>query len=75
MPNDTVTIEVIFKRSFADLVRNLFVPKAKRFPRVATFNGLSNYFVGQDKSLLVEFSNVAYCYPSHKIARIKLTRN
>lgn len=69
------SIEVIFKRSFADVVRNLFVPKAKRFPRVATFTGFSHHWVEPDKSLHVEFTNVAYCYPAHKIARIKLSRN
>lgn len=37
-----VSVEVIFKRSLADVVRNLFVSKAKRFPRVATFEGTTS---------------------------------
>lgn len=68
------TIEVIFKRSLADVVRNLFVPKAKRFPRVVTFTGFSYHWIASDKSLHVEFTNAAYCYPAHKVARIKVSR-
>lgn len=69
------SIEVIFKRSWSDVIRNVFVSKAKRFPRVATFTGFSYYCVHSDKSLTVEFNNVTYCYPSHKIGRIKIVRH
>lgn len=69
------SVEVIFKRSLADVVRNLFVPKAKRFPRVATFTGFSGFYLYDDQSIHLEFGNVSYNYPSHKIGRIKIVRH
>ena len=65
-------IEVIFKRSVADVVRNLFRSKAKRFPRVAVFEVENrNNFVITDGGLRVEFGDTAYVSPMHKIERIK----
>lgn len=65
-----VSVEVIFKRSLADVVRNLFVSKAKRFPRVATFKGTTSCAIVAG-FLSVSWGNTYYTYPLHKIARIK----
>lgn len=67
------SIEVIFKRSLFDMVRNLFVPKSKRFPRVATFSGFDDFEIESDGFLSVHFGKSCYLYPAHKIARIKTT--
>lgn len=74
------TIEVIFKRSVADVARNLFRPKAKRFSRVATFKDVAweDFDLGpsgSDAALSVTFGASTYTYPSHMIARIKVTRH
>lgn len=73
----TYNIEVIFKRRLSDVVRNLFVPKAKRFPRVATFKDVAweDYEIEDEASLRVTFGATSYIYPSHMIGRIKVTRN
>ena len=75
MLDNTVNIEVIFKRSLADVLRNLFVPKAKRFPRVATFRDVhvDDYHITEESSLRVDFGDVSYIYPSHYIGRIKVS--
>lgn len=67
-------IEVIFKRSVADVVRNLFRSKSKRYPRVAVFE-VENHddFDITDGGLRVDFGDTAYIYPMHKIARIKVS--
>lgn len=67
------SIEVIFKRSLFEMVRNLFVPKAKRFPRVATFSGFDGFEIESEGFLSVRFGKSCYLYPAHKIARIKTT--
>lgn len=75
MSDYNVNIEVIFKRSVFDVLRNLFVPKAKRFPRVATFRdvNIGDYHITEESSLRVDFGEVSYIYPSHKIGRIKVS--
>lgn len=65
-----VSVEVIFKRTLSDVVRNLFVPKAKRFPRVVTFEGTTSYTL-EDGFLSVSWGSTYYTYPLHKVARIK----
>lgn len=65
-----VSVEVIFKRTLSDLVRNLFVAKSKRLPRVATFKGNSSHVI-EDGFLSVSWGNTYYTYPLHKVERIK----
>lgn len=65
-----VSVEVIFKRTLSDVVRNLFVPKSKRFPRVVTFKGVTSHTI-TDGLLEVSWGNTYYAYPLHKVARIK----
>lgn len=67
------SIEVIFKLSLFDMVRNLFVPKAKQTPRVATFTSFDDFEIESDGFLSVRFGKSCYLYPAHKIARIKTT--
>lgn len=67
------SIEVIFKRSLFDMVRNLLVPKSKRFPRVATFTGFDDFEIESDGGLSIRFGKRYYLYPAHMIARIKST--
>ncbi|UQK57855.1 hypothetical protein Kp7_15 [Klebsiella phage Kp7] len=66
-----VSVEVIFKRSVFDVIRNMFVPKAKRFPRVATFKGVSSFVIEEDGSICVSWGNTYYHYPAHMLARVK----
>ena len=68
---ELVSVEVIFKHSVFDVIRNLFVPKAKRFPRVATFTGMSSFVIEEDGSLSVSWDNTYYHYPANMLARIK----
>lgn len=72
MAKPTTTIEVIFKRSWVQVIRNLFVPKAKRYPRVATFKGFTDYNVSEHQ-LYVRWGGARYIYPMHKIERIKFS--
>lgn len=65
-----VSVEVIFKRTLSDVVRNLFVSKAKRLPRVATFKGATNHCI-EDGFLSVSWGTTYYTYPLHKVERIK----
>lgn len=74
MPANIKSIEVIFKRSPLQPLINLFRPKAKRFPRVVTFEGFSGYRMG-DCGLLVVFGDTRYFYPYHMIGRVKLVQH
>lgn len=64
------SIEVIFKRSKLQWIKNLFLKKAKRFPRVASFEGFSGYRFS-DAGLLVQWGSSRYFYPMHKLERVK----
>lgn len=66
-----LTITVHFKHTLADKVKNLFRPKAKRFPAVVTFAGFddANY---QSNGLVVTWGNTDYYYPLHTIKRVKV---
>ena len=67
----TTTIQIHFKRSiiFAPL-RNLFLPKDKKQPRVVTFTGFSSYKL-MDTGLLVTWGNARYFYPLSNISCVK----
>ncbi len=64
------SIEVIFKRSKLQWVKNLFRKKAKRFPKVATFTGFIGYRLSE-AGLTVGWGGTRYFYPLHMIALVK----
>lgn len=65
------SVEIIFKRSLADVLRNLFVPKAKRFPRVATFTNMDSYDLMENGDVTLVWGSTYYTYPRRGIRRIK----
>lgn len=67
-----IKIEVIFKHTLFDKVRNLFVSKRKQFPRVALFEGYDTYSTATG-DLSVRWGRNRYVYPMHKIERMKFT--
>ncbi|MGL5456716.1 MAG: hypothetical protein ACRDB3_17745 [Citrobacter telavivensis] len=64
------SIEVIFKRSKLQWLKNIFRKKAKRFPAVATFEGFTGYKFSE-AGLMVQWGNSRYFYPMHKLERVK----
>ena len=69
------TVEIIFKRSMLDVVKNLFRPKAKRFPAVARFENVLACDV-LNGAVLVRFNGPVggvYYYPLHKVDRVNKT--
>lgn len=74
--NKQIEIQVYFQLSLKDRIHNLFQPKEKRMVRNRTFkvDGYDDFELGSDGSLRVEFGNVAYIYPAHRIGRIKVSQ-
>lgn len=68
------SIEVIFKRPFYQGLVNLFLPKAKRHPRVVTFEGFTGYALN-DAGLVVGFGKSRYFYPHQVIGRVKFVQH
>lgn len=71
------TVEIIFKRSLLDVVKNLFRKKAKRFPAVAKFENVARCDI-LPGAVRVEFyiiNSPVYYYPLHKVARVKKAHN
>lgn len=68
------SIEVIFNRTFYQVLINLTRPKAKRVPRTATFEGFSGYHLSE-AGLLVAFGKQRYFYPYHMIGRVKFVQH
>lgn len=65
-------ITIHFKHTIVDKVKNLFRPKAKRFPDVAVFKGVVIGYVGEG-CLNISFDHQTYYrYPLHTIKRIKV---
>lgn len=57
-------VEVIFKRSLSDILGGC--------PRVVTFGNMKRFTVRSDGTLVVEWNNARYIYPSHHIKRLKI---
>ncbi|WWY65348.1 hypothetical protein [Escherichia phage vB_EcoP_LHP] len=68
-----VIIVVHFKHTLGDKLRNLFRPKAKRFPEVATFTGFDEHIMTGLGGLKVRWGDSVYHYPSHQLRRVKVT--
>lgn len=68
------SIEVIFKRSKLQWVKNLFLKKAKRFPRVVNFEHFTGYRFS-DAGLMVQWGSSRYFYPMHKLERVKFVQH
>lgn len=69
---DIIKVEIIFKHTLADKVKNLFRPKAKRFPAVVTFTGF-DAASHSTQGVRVRWGKTAYHYPWHQVKRLKLT--
>ena len=71
------TVEILFKRSLLDVVKNLFRHKAKRFPAVAKFKNVARCDIlpGAVRVEFAEINSPVYYYPIHTVKRVKKAYN
>lgn len=66
-------VEIIFKHTWLDKLKNLFRPKAKRFPSVAKFDNVARCDV-LPVAVRVSFNilnSPVYYYSLHTVKRVK----
>lgn len=66
-------VEILFKHTWLDKLKNLFRPVAKRFPEVARFENVARCDI-LPGAVRVEFASInspVYYYPVHTVKRVK----